>query len=313
MHPQQYPNEWPDEVPFNVPGEGSGGGANIDDFEFGEATFKRTGQEITDDQASRQFRSPHPGVHEMYIEGFTKAPEAITGQGFINGQPVSYTTFKVTVRWASIADPGATILDTFYLVPNHPDDAYKFLNVSKKPDGKNPGFMSEKLGHMLSAIGFVYPKGAPIPADARRLGNWKYRRVVLTIEPKEEEKDQNGQPKIDPTTGMPYPPRMQVKLFSYQPSQATIMGQPFYRPGTPAAVGPAPVESHAPATQHAAGFAPQQIAPTAHGQSAGPSYQQQQTAYPPQQQAQYHQPQPMAPAPVPAAPVDRMAALRGKL
>jgi hypothetical protein len=219
QQPGQYP-EAEDDVPFGVPGEGS-----ADDFEFGDVSFNRDAEAIEQDNKSRQYRMPPTGEWEFFVEGFFKAPEAVPRTGFFDGQEVTWTTFLVGVRLAMVSDPGATILDWFNLPPvnpTNPDEVYYYLNASSGRDGKNPGMMAEKLGHFLSRLGWPYTKGSPLPPEAKRLGNWKGRRVIATIGTQKPKKGE--MPKVDPTTGLPYPPKLQVMLFSYRNASGTANG-----------------------------------------------------------------------------------------
>lgn len=309
-YPQgQYPSQYPDEVPFNVPGEGDTDGSDADDFVIGgDVTFTRDADEM---EAARSFRSPPPGEHEFFVSGFLKAPEQVQRTGYYNGQMVCWHPYKVTVRLACVADPSMTMLDTFDLPPDDPTEAFYYLNASKQANGRNVGFMAEKFGNFISRLGFPFPKGSRIPPDARRIANWKSRRVNATVEAQRQEIDPiTGLPKLDSTTGVPIQPRLQIKPFSYRPSQATLSGPAAnaHQPRPAQNLAPAPQAARQPAP-HAAPMPPQGGQPVPH---QAPQAQAQRPPMPPHQ----HQPQPQhqpAPAHAQAGAVDPVARLRGTL
>jgi hypothetical protein len=188
-----------------------------DDFEFGDVSFNRDAEEI--ESQRKQYRQPPQGEWDFFVEGFYKAPEPTPRSGYIDGQQVTWTAYTVGVRLAMVDDPEATILDFFDLPPvnpTNPDEVYYYINASSSPDGKSPGFQAEKLGHFLARLGWTISRGTVLPAEAKRLGNWKGRRVRATVGTQKPKKGQP--PKIDPTTGLPYPPKLQVLLFSYRPA-----------------------------------------------------------------------------------------------
>lgn len=261
--------------------------ADIDDFEMAAPVFDRDAEEIEQDRARRE---PPAGDHEFAVTGFWKKPEPVTRYGHFNGQQVSWIAWKVGVRLAMVADTAATVLDFFDLPPNDQREQTYYLHASKNADGKNPGFMAEKFGHFISRLGWPYPKGSPIPPEARKIGNWKGRRIVATIELTEQKDPNTGEAKYNPTTGEPYPPRAQVKLFSYRPSASTLAGSV-----------PAPTSQTArPAPQHQQPQQPRQ-------QQAAPRPQPQPTTAPPPTGQQ-----PQRPGYAPPS-TDRLAALRGQL
>lgn len=223
MSTGSYPDRAADDFDWTK-GEFAGGShqAGIDDFEFADAPpALRDADEIERDAASREFRPIEPGDHELFVAGFKEAPKQVHRTGYLNGQQVSWRPYQVCVRLAKVTDPNATILDWFDVPPDDPTEWPAYQQASKNPDGKNPGFGSEKFGHFISRLGWPFPKGGRLPADAKRLGNWKGRRIHATVE---LERVKAGQERIDQTTGQPFPPRSQVKLYSYRPSEATVQG-----------------------------------------------------------------------------------------
>jgi hypothetical protein len=189
----------------------------MDNFEVGGVTMEHSADEI---EASRARREPPPGDHEFIVVGFLKAPEMKGRTGYLNGQSVGWNSYMLGVRLALASDQGATVVDFFDLPPIDPREQGYYIGASKAPDGKNAGFMAEKFGHFISRLGFVTPKGQPIPPEARKPKNWIGRRVIATIE-LQAQKGPDGQPKMNMATGEPFAPRAQVKLFSYKP----VMGQ----------------------------------------------------------------------------------------
>lgn len=213
--------------------------AAFDNFEVAGVTMAHDADEI---EVARARREPPPGDHEFFVQGFWKAPEYKSRSGYVNGQAVSWGCYTLGVRLAMVSDPAATVLDFFDLPPAVPFEQSHYLNATSKADGKNAGFMAEKFGHFISRLGWPTPKGQPMPEDARKPKNWIGRRIVATIE-YQAQKGADGQPKMNPATGEPYPPRAQVKLFSYKPS----MSQPIASMGGAAPVATAPTTQANPA------------------------------------------------------------------
>jgi hypothetical protein len=224
---------------------GANGAANtsdmMDDFEVGGVTMEHSADEI---EASRARREPPPGDHEFIVVGFLKAPEMKGRTGYLNGQSVGWNSYMLGVRLALASDQGATVVDFFDLPPIDPREQQYYIGASKNADGKNAGFVAEKFGHFISRLGFVTPKGQPIPTEARKPKNWVGRRVIATIE-LQAQKGPDGQPKMNMATGEPFAPRAQVKLFSYKP----VMGQPVATTATnaPVVATPAPAAPARPA------------------------------------------------------------------
>jgi hypothetical protein len=209
-----------------APGSAADPAFVMDDFEFGDVTFNRTAEEVAEDAASREFRPIPPGDRELFVAGFFKSPERVFRTGYLDGKEVSWYPYKLGVRLAWVDDPQASVLDFFDLPPDDPREMPAYLDASKGQDGKNPGFGAEKFGFFISRLGYPYPKGSPIPREARKPTNWLNRRIQATIVL--QESDPN---KLNPTTGEPYPPRSQIKLFSYRPSEATVLGHTPEPPG----------------------------------------------------------------------------------
>jgi len=194
--------------------------ANAEDFEFAPIAAVNSAEEIEEAAASREFRPIPLGEHLLVVAGFHGYPKPVYRTGYYRGQSVSWTAYSVGVRLALASDPQATMLDFFDLPPTSPTEVQYYQHASKGTDGKNAGFFAEKFTHFISRLGWPFPKGAPIPIEACKIGNWKGREIIATIEMGKVNKD-----KIDLTTGQPFPPRPQVKLFSFRPAESTIRGQ----------------------------------------------------------------------------------------
>jgi len=275
-------------------GQGQGAGqGDADDFVVGDVAYARDADAM---EADRSWKSPPVGDHEFFVSGFFKKPELIKREGYVNGAYVVYNPYKVAVKLSMVSDPTCTVIDFFDAPPADPAGVHAYLNASKNPDGKNPGFMAEKFGHFVARLGFPFAKGQPIPAEARRLANWKGRRIVATIE-LQDQKDNQGQARIDPTTGEPYPPKASVKLFSYRPSPS----QPI------ATAAPQPVPQAMPIPQ----AIPQPV--PAPPQYQAPQYQAPAPPYAAPQPAAPQAAPPWTPQPAPQAAPDAMARLRGAL
>jgi hypothetical protein len=204
-------------------------------------------QGADDIERERARREPPAGDHEFIVTGFLKAPELKNRNGYYNGQAYNYNVPTVGVRLSLAKDPGASIIDFFDIPPDAADQtaAAMYLYGSKNADGKNAGFMASKFLHFIDRLGFPVVKGQALPAIP--LGAWIGRRIVATIELQTQKDQQTGQPKVNPTTGEPYPPRAQVKLFSYRPAQATIAGPVMGQPSPQPAPAPQPKPQPAPA------------------------------------------------------------------
>jgi len=208
-----------------------------DDFSFGGVSYDKTADQIESERARRDVP---PGEHEFFVSGFLALPpKSSLKQGYVDGKAVSYNAYDLGVRLSMVGDPAASVIDFFHLPSHGEHDKRCFMKASKKPDGKNAGFMAEKLGVFLDRLGFNMPKGAPIPAEAQNIKNWKGRKIVATIE-LQEQKDSLGNPRVNPSTGEPYPPKASVKLFTYRPHSSTLGGASHpsqIRPSQPAQAG----------------------------------------------------------------------------
>jgi hypothetical protein len=219
--------------------------ASAEDFEISDAAVasERSADEI---EQENSFDQIPPGTYELEIVGFLGAPKAERKEAMVDGKRVGYSTHSVIVKFALPDNKGCQVTDFMLLPPSDPVGLNAYLNGTNA-SGKAKGFLANKFYHFLERLGFVLPKGAPLPAEARRLGNWVGRRVVATVEA--------GDPytKTDATTGeeKKLAGRNGIKLFSYRATEATQQG--YQRP---APSQPAPQRKAAPAPQKSAPVTP---------------------------------------------------------
>ena len=201
-----------------------------DDFVIAApAESYKTAEEI---EAESVFRDIPPGEHELVVCGFSK-PKLERKDVYVNGKRASYSAYSVLVKLCLADDPRAQISDYFILPPATASELPAYLHGSKGPEGKGAGFMASKFYYFIQRIGFVYPKGGLLPAEALRLGNWKGRRIIATVEA--------GKPYFDAVTGENKPGKPSVKLMSYRPASGSnqppagaAQASPARRPNRPA-------------------------------------------------------------------------------
>ncbi len=231
--------------------QGASDAFNPDDYSFLPMSAAPDVEEIEREAEARDFRQIDPGDHLLVVKGFMKAPEVKLYTGYVAGRQVSWQSPSVGVRLARADDPQATILDFFDLPPTNPAEQDAYLNASKKQDGTNPGFGARKFGQFISRLGFPFAPGAPLPAEACRLGNWVGREVHATVAMQKQDTA-----RVDQRTGLPFPPRTQVKLFSYRPSESTVQAgsgqaadqiRPVLQGQQPSRPGPRPPSARQPA------------------------------------------------------------------
>lgn len=193
-----------------------------EDFEIANVVApQKSAEEI---EAESSFEEIPPGVHELVVVGFLKPPKAERKDVFVDGQRRGFDTHSVVVKFALPDDRGKQVTDFFLLPPGDPEGLDAYHRGSKGPQGKVPGFNSNKFFHFLERLGYPVPKGGALPAEARKLGNWVGRRIVATV----VEGDAFTKTKTDTETGEEVqetkPGRNQIKLFSYRPAGSTISG-----------------------------------------------------------------------------------------
>jgi hypothetical protein len=234
-----YGNDWP--TSDNTSNAGSDG-FDPENYSFGAMAPAKSADEI---ESSREYKQVPPGDHELVVVGFGKMKDSIKNVWY-QGQQYSYKVMSVGVRLALANDPKATVMDFFDLPPEGNNEQILYQYGTKANDNKPGGFMAEKLGHFVARLGWPCAKGSPIPAEACRLGNWKGRRVIATIEHVVSKDALTGGPKLNQMTGEPYPPQASVKLFSYRPAAGNVGGTVAANPRAHANVAHQPAAQPAP-------------------------------------------------------------------
>lgn len=139
----------------------------------------------------------------------------------IDGKRAVYTANSVKVWFCLPDDKSARISDFFVIPPFDPKEAQYYQDgKAVDADGtvkKNAreGFHSEKFGHFISRLGWPWPKGGDMPKEAQRVGNWYGRTIKATVK------------KGRPYTGRDGQERQgfnQIQMFSYRPTEETVMG-----------------------------------------------------------------------------------------
>jgi hypothetical protein len=152
---------------------------------FGTDDYEIKGSAIADqsaDEIERQnsFREIPPGDHLLVVVGFRGSPEEKSSEVIVDGSRVTFRAAMVRVKLALVGDLNATIEDSFLLLPD--DRAYNNAYFKGVPVGKKePGWQAKKFAHFINRIGFTWLPGQPLPTEAKRLGNWKGRKVGATI------------------------------------------------------------------------------------------------------------------------------------
>jgi hypothetical protein len=215
---------------------------DIDDFYIPDvATIDKSASEI---EAERSFRDAPPGEYELVVLGFLDKPKPETKTVYVNGQRASFNAHSVIVKFGLATDPGAQVTDYFLLPPDNPAELPAYFHGASNPEGKGAGFNASKFYQFIERLGFAYPKGGNLPAEARRLGNWKGRRVVAMVVAGDPQ-PKKGTGQTDPVTGQWIPEkiiqRSEIKLFSYKPAGTPTQGSlPGMAPPPPIAGRPAP-------------------------------------------------------------------------
>lgn len=174
-------------------------------------------------ESENSFSDLEPGDYLLKVSGFGKFEKKLHPT-FINGQPVNYEAYQVVVRFADASNPRATITNLFRLPPENVDDLNAYNNGTNNKGTGGSSFLAKIFVHFLDKLfpGEAWVSdgngGKVMSPKAKTLANWKGRPIWAQVEAKEQEKDASGEPKINPTTGEPYPPRNQIKLFSFRPS-----------------------------------------------------------------------------------------------
>lgn len=164
-------------------------------------------------ESSGAFGDLLPGIYLLTVAGFGKTEKKLHDTHF-NGQPVNYEAWQVSVRFTDSHNTGS-IFNHFRLPPNGGNDLLLY-NHGTNAAGKAGGFMSAVFGHFIQRlIPGSYEKGKPLSLNARALKNWVGRKVWAVVEDAQAPADP-GKVKIDKKTGLPFPPKPQIKLYSFR-------------------------------------------------------------------------------------------------
>lgn len=192
----------------------SGDGSDIDNYDIGEvAASNQTADEIAKANAYPEIP---PGEQILIMGGFAAPPKEQLCKVILDGQLASYDSAMVNVIFHTPGNPKATVRDMFLLPPADARQmrAYHYgLAIDPKTqqaytDAK-PGRDSNKFFHFIGRLGFSYPAGGKLPAEARRLGNWKGRAIIATVRAAKPYTGKDGTQK----DGFP-----SIKFYSYKPA-----------------------------------------------------------------------------------------------
>src|SRR4051812_24435450 len=100
---------------------------NPDDYSFIPLAAAPDVEAIAKEAEDRDFRPLDVGDHLLFVKGFKGRPEDKHRTGFLRGVPVSWVSPMVTVWMTSVADPRASLPDTFDLPPANPRDQEAYL------------------------------------------------------------------------------------------------------------------------------------------------------------------------------------------
>lgn len=192
---------------------------NPEDFVLpGYAPSVKDADEI---EKENSFRDIPEGEHVLQVLKVEVSGNTQPYRVEIDGKRAVYNSHTAKVWFCLPDDRNARISDFFVLPPLDPREAQYYQDgKAVDPDGsvrKNAreGFHSEKLGHFIPRLGWPWPKGGDMPEEARPVKNWINRKIKATV-----------------TKGRPYVGRdgqerqgfNQIKMFSYRPTEETVMG-----------------------------------------------------------------------------------------
>lgn len=201
-----------------------------DDFNTDPDNFTIGGDVVASDKSADEIESANsftdvpPGEQLLVVAGFAGPPEEALYKVSLNGRMVSFSAHSVRVRFHLDGKPNCSISDFFLLPPSDPRElnAY-YLGL---PEGKKQaGWAASKFIHFINRLGYPFPPGAKLPEAARRLGNWKGRKIYAMVEA--------GRGTYTDKNGVEKPRGNQIKPFSFRIAS-----------GGAAGVGPAVKPAH---------------------------------------------------------------------
>jgi hypothetical protein len=201
--------------------------------------------------AKNTFKDIPAGEQVIVLHSFVEAPKQEYHKVMLGGAPSSYEAHTVRVRFCLPNDDRATMEDYFRMPPGDPKqlDAY-FSGVGEDKKGNykgQGGFEASKFFAFMGALGFDWSPGKSLPAAAMRIGNWKGRKLAVTVQAASAWTNDKGEEKMG---------RCRPKLFSYKRYEGGSSAPPA-SPGTPGTGRPtAGAPAARPAMAHAAPAAP---------------------------------------------------------
>lgn len=226
---------------YGAVGEGFDPGAPADDdwTLMPIAAPSRTAEEI---DAENSFRTVPPGDHTLVVVGVTKKEEKrfnvqvgakVEGGEWQGGMTVGFTGINLQVRLALESDRGAQITDFFTACADGDATSVKayYEGVQRGASSRSQGgFHANKFYHFLGMLGYDWPKGGSLPAEALNPRNWVGKRVAATVV------EGNGTyTATDKATGQQVERKRgnQVKMFSYKRPAGRAQGSAPAPPAPP--------------------------------------------------------------------------------
>jgi hypothetical protein len=214
---------------------------DVDDFVMpNNRSIEMSPEEIV---AKNTFKDIPAGERVVVLHSFVDAPKLEYHKVQLDGAPDSYESHTVRVRFCLPDDERATMEDYLRMPPGDPKqlDAY-FRGVGEDKKGNyrgQGGFEASKFYAFIGALGYDYAPGKSLPAAACRIGNWKGRRLLVTVQAPTAWTNDKGEEKMG---------RCRPKLFSYNRYEggSSAPASPG-APGRPAAPAPARTAPPAPA------------------------------------------------------------------
>lgn len=160
-----------------------------------------------DIERANSFHEVPPGDHVIVVKGFSGPPKQEPYTVFVDGIMTKYYADSIGVIFCLPGQPNYTVRDFFVLPPRDPREHRAYFEGKVKPEDKQGGFLASKFLHFVARLGFEYPPGGTLPAEALRLSNWKGRGIHATVEAGRDWTDREG------TTRKGFP---RIKLFSFR-------------------------------------------------------------------------------------------------